>query len=120
MRVDQVEYIVNGKRVALKCCRHGHGKDDIWFVTGDVVFCTLSAQISASIMLKVRNFTWRKIHLLQHKPKCGTGEVCIVNGMGNPQVSLAVPGPVPVLPLPMTHTGFPMKTSLRSSKMERY
>jgi hypothetical protein len=76
MRVDRFEYIVNGKSVVLKCCGHGHGKDDIWFVTGDVVFfgiCTPSARIaSAPIMLKVRNFTWRKIHLLQRKPKCGT------------------------------------------------
>ena len=44
----------------------------------------------------------------------------IVNGMGNLQVSLDVPMPIPVLPLPMTHMGFPMKISPRSSKMERH
>jgi hypothetical protein len=41
-----------------------------------------------------------------------------VNGTGNPWVLLAIP--VLTLPLPTTCMGFPMKTSPRSSKTERY
>jgi len=45
---------------------------------------------------------------------------CIVNGIGNPQVSWAVPVPIPVCTLTCDPVGFPDKTSHGSSKTVKY
>jgi len=63
------------------------------------------------------NYCIRQVTLVS---TCITHHMHILNGTGNLQVSLDVPAPIPMLPLPMTRMGFPMKTSHRSSKMERY